>query len=240
MISTVVDTAVEQLLQPVLAAATDHAHREGVTLAIGCGSPGIPLAPDGGRVLVLPALGPDAPPPWAFHRMARAGAVGLLDRSEALVIRRTQPTTPGVLIGLPRPERQQRTEGVDMGDVPGRLEMAWAEVQGDLPDDGPGVTWIRGVGVVPVARAVLAWAQGRAVVALPGTMYHPLLRAGGVLQAEGPLDAIEATMFVRRAPALVAALAARGRAASAALPERRQVSLRMEEAIILTASGGAP
>ena len=61
-----------------------------------------------------------------------------------------------------------------------------------------------------------------------------------MLQAEGPLDAIEATVFARTAPALVAALAARGRAASAALPERRQVSLRMEEAIILAASGSAP
>ncbi|GEM_PF-3675566 len=238
MISTGVDAAVAMLLQPVLAAAFDHARREGVTMVIGCGSPGVPLAPDGGRMLVIPALGPDTPPAWALDRIGSSHAVGLLDRSEAVAMRQARPDAPAVLVGLPQPERGERTHGLDMGDVPEYLDVAWAEVEGDVPHDGPGVTWIRGTGSVPVARAVVAWAEGRAVVALPGTMRHPLLRAGGVLQAESPLDAIEATTFVRQNAALVSALSARGRAASTTLPTREQAAERLREAIVLVASGG--
>lgn len=229
-----VDLAIRTLVDPILDEAQRLALRDGVTLHLGCGSPSHPLGGAGTTLLLVPAAGPGPAPAWVMNRIGNAGVVGLLDRSEAIPIRAAYPNAPAVLLGLPRPEQRKRTYGLDPGMAPHPLLVAWAEEIGAIPDRGAGVTWINGFGAVPVARAALAWAEGRAVVALPGTMRHPVLRSGGVLYTDSPLEVLEATTFLRGAPALVSALASRGRRATASLPMRDTVMGRLREAIALT------
>lgn len=237
MTAAVTDPSVQAVLHPVLAPAADAAQLAGARLILGVGTPGAPLAEPDMPLVVIPALGPGHPHAWEADRLGRMAAIGLLDRSEALFLRDEHPDAPVVLLGMPAPARRAATHGLDMGDAPDHMDLAWAEELGDVPADGPGVTWIQGAGAVPVARALIAWAEGRAVVALPGTMRHPLLRSGGVLYADGPLDAIEATVFLRENAALVASLASRGRRASCAQPSPGTWRARADEAIALALDG---
>ncbi len=240
MTATTINPAVAALLQPALDAVEERAARGGVRFILGCGAPGAPLAEPDERLVVIPALGPHNPPAWALERLGRVPALGLLDRSEAMAIRAAYPDAPAVYLGFPRPARRTTTTGVDMGcEAPEHLLVAWAESQGDVPEDGPGVTWIQGLGAVPVARALMAWAEGRSVVALPGTMRHPLLRAGGVLYADGPLEVVEATAYLCGLPALVASLSSRGLRTASRLPSPAEMLERLNEVVAL-AAGGTP
>ena len=82
-----------------------------------------------------------------------------------------------------------------------------------------------------------AWAAGRAVVALPGTARHGMLREGGALAARTSLEAIEATRLLGSTRPLAQALADRGRRRVARLDELDLVADRVAEAVVL--AGGA-
>ena len=146
--------AVQAVLQPVLAAAAASAEKAGVRLLLGAGSPGVPLADAGTPLMIIPALGPDSPHAWEVDRLGRTPAIGLLDRSEALFLRGAHPEAPTVMLGMPEPVRRQMTYGLDMGDAPDHMDIVWAEEQGDVPIEGPGVTWIQGSGAVPLSQGL--------------------------------------------------------------------------------------
>ncbi|MGE0026121.1 MAG: hypothetical protein AB7O78_07585 [Thermoleophilia bacterium] len=187
--------------------------------------PGPPPLPEG-RVAVLAACGPSAPGPWAHALAARADAAAVLTRADAAVLGVDAP-----VVGLPRPEAAPPGRGLSADGAPPGALTALTEVHGPVAPDAPGVAWVWGAGSAAVAAAARAWAEGRAVVALPGTAADALLRAGGALRAHGLLEAAEATAMVLASAPLAHALAHRGAAALDALPPAAEVARRVTEAL---------
>ena len=120
-----------------------------------------------------------------------------------------QPPALGRGAGVPPDAAEGR--GLFPGDDPGSdLVAAWREY-GQPWSGGPGVAWVGGRGATAAAEALEAWAAGRAVVTLPGTPSHDLLRQGGALRTETILEVIEATTYLMSTPALARVLGTRGR-----------------------------
>ena len=80
---------------------------------------------------------------------------------------------------------------------------------------------------------------GRAVVALPQTDDHELLRRGRALRAHSVAEAVEATCFLLGNPPLAQTLGARGRLVASRLPSPGQVTLRMLEGVELARQSAA-
>ena len=187
--------------------------------------PGPPPLPEG-RFAVVAACGPAAPGPWARGLAARADAAAVLTAADAAALGVDAP-----VVGLPRPGPAPPGRGLSAEGAPAGALAALAEVHGPVPDGAPGVAWVWGAGSAPVAAAAQAWAEGRAVVALPGTAADPLLRAGGALRANGVLEAAEATAMLLASAPLAHALARRGAAALDALPAPAEVARRLTDAL---------
>ncbi len=100
----------------------------------------------------------------------------------------------------------------------------------------PGIAWIRGTGAAALIAAAEAWARGRAVIALPGTVDDPLLRRGGALMAQSALEVVEATRLLSGTEPLALSLAHRGRRALAGLPTPEEVAVRLRDAARLAPS----
>lgn len=209
------------------------------TLAIGIDDPMLP-GPDAERPLaVVPAAGA-RPAPWGRALAASADAVILLDPSEAHGLGDALDGRPVLVAGLVRPEPSPAACGLDAGTAPRDLWQA-ARDEGLAGREGAGVAWISGGGLEPVTDALEAWAAGRAVVVLPGTDMHELLRSGHVLRPRTGAEVLEATRFLRDNPPLAQALGARGRRTAAGLPSARRVALRLlEGAELARQSAGAP
>jgi hypothetical protein len=206
-----------------------------VVVAAGADDPGLASAlPPGPRVIV-PALS-RRPEPWTAALLGTAAAIVVLDPSEATVVG-ANPACPIVLAGIPRPAPASRERGLDPGGH-AAMESVWRAEVGPLPEDGPGVAWIGGRGAAPVAAAAEAWAARRAVVALPGTPRHDMLRRGGALFARTSLEALEATRLLTAARPLTEALAARGARALQALDTVDEVAEMFAEALVLASGGG--
>ncbi len=202
------------------------------TIAIGADDSFLP-GPDACRPLVVaPACGPGAPTPWGEALVRAADAIVLFDRLEVRDLRSALADRPVVVVGLPAPAPRDAGAGVDHGSAAEDLREAWYRHEGGGSAE-VGVAWVGGRGLAPLVEALEAWAAGRAVVALPGVPRHDLLRAGRVLHASSPLEAVEATRFLLGAPALAAALGARGREVAASQPSHRQVAVAMLEALEL-------
>jgi hypothetical protein len=207
-----------------------------VVVAAGADDPGLASAlPPGPRVIV-PALSRRPEPPWTAPLLGTAAAIVVLDPSEATVVG-ANPACPIVRAGIPRPASASRERGVDPGGH-AAMESVWRAEVGPLPEDGPGVAWIGGRGAAPVAAAAEAWSAGRAVVALPGTPRHDMLRRGGALFARTSLEALEATRLLTAARPLTEALAARGARALQALDTVDEVAEMFAEAMVLASGGG--
>jgi hypothetical protein len=206
------------------------------TVAIGVDDSRLPGADVTRPLVVAPACGPGAPTPWGSALVRAADAVVLLDPIEARDLRPSLDGRPVVVAALPAPALRAPVRGVDTGGGDTLLGDAWARAAGGGdPEvlDGPGVAWVGGRGLAPLAAALEAWAAGMAVVALPDVRRHDLLRAGRALHATTRLEVLEATRFLLRAPALAAALGARGREVAAALPGPRAVAMAVLEAVEL-------
>jgi len=113
------------------------------------------------------------------------------------------------------------------------VRRAWLREGSEPEASPPGVAWVWGRGVAPLAAALEAWAAGRAVVALPRTDDHELLRRGRALRARSVAEAVEATRFLLENPPLAQALGARVRLVASRLPAPRQVALRLLEGVEL-------
>ncbi len=170
-------------------------------------------------------------------QLARATALAVLDRTDLLV----SSSLPVVDVGMPAPARSASTLPLDPGPGAAALARALsAELDVDPSDEGPGVTWIRGRGAVPRARAMAAWRSGRAVVALPGTDVGPLLERARCQACETSMAALELTRLLLVAPPLVRVLVSRGRRALEQVPSVDAVCQRFLEAAELAASTPRP
>ena len=207
----------------------------GVVVAAGADDPRLAADLPSGPRVVVPAIARRRPPPWAGALLGSAAAIVALDPSDTAAMGR-RAACPVVRAGVPRPEPADRGAGVDPGGHDGMAAVWRAEV-GPLPEGGPGVAWVGGAGAAPVAAAAEAWAAGRAVVALPGTPRHDILRDGGALFARTSLEALEATRLLTAARPLTEALAARGKRALQALETLDEVVRRFAEAIVLATGG---
>lgn len=214
----------------------------GATIVVGADDPTVPSAAVTRPLVVVPASGPGRPTPWGAALLRSADAVVLLDTCEVHAWDETLADRPVVLAGLPAPAPARNGAGLDTGDASDDLLAAWRHHGGDASGAAAGVAWVGGRGVAPLARALEAWAAGRAVVALPGTEDHELLHRGRALRAHSPAEAIEATLFLLRTPALSRVLAARGRAVAARMPEAGEVTRRVLEGVELArqSAGGPP
>jgi hypothetical protein len=201
------------------------------TLIIGADDAQVGAGRSAGPLAVLPAVGPRRPDPWAAALCAAADVVLLLDPVEALDLRSSLADRAVIASGLPAPPDSPPGRGLEPGDAPAYVREAWAAELAASPADGPGVAWIWGRGVAPLAAALEAWSAGRAIVALPGTVDHEILRRGGVLRTESSLEVVEATRFLLDAPPLVAALAARGKTELARRPSEQAAATRLVEAV---------
>lgn len=200
------------------------------TVAIGADDSLLPGPGATRPLLVVPACGPGEPTPWGRALVAAADAVALLDAREARDLGGALADRPLLVAGMPRPQSRPEGTGVDPGEAPAPLRDAWSRHGADGSGaGGPGVAWVSGRGLAPLAAALEAWAAGRAVIALPGVARHDLLRRGRALHADTHLEVIEATRFLRGAPALARALGARGREVAAAMPPLGAVAGRLRE-----------
>lgn len=209
----------------------------GEALLVGADDPNLASGREPGPLLVMPAVGPARPTRWAAALVARADAVALLDPAEAMALGAALRDRAVLLVGLTPPPRGPDAPGLAAQGAPVLVSEAWRSEEGDVPADGPGVRWVWGRGAAPLAAAAEGWACGQAVVALPGTIDHELLRRGGALRAETPLEAVEATRYLRAAAPLAEALAARGRAALALLPTAERAAERLCEAVEVARAG---
>jgi hypothetical protein len=201
----------------------------GVAIGAGLDDPGLArrLPPGVPRVLV-PALDGRVPTPWARALLRSADAVVVLDAAE---LRLADPgAIPTVLAGFPRPEEAATRHGLDTGRAPEALVGLWRAEAGEVPGGGPGVAWVGGHGPTALAEAAEAWAEGRAVVMLPGSGRHAMLSAGGALPARTGLEVIEATRLLCAARPLTMALAERGRRRLSELDPVDVVAERFAEA----------
>jgi hypothetical protein len=199
------------------------------TLAAGADDPMLPGAGAERPLVVVPACGPRPPTPWARALVAAADVVVLLDAVEANDLGDSLGDRPVLAAGLAAPAEAADAEGLDQGESPpSELAAAWRAGR-DPGRGGPGVAWVGGRGATALAEALEAWAAGRAVVALPGTPHHDLLRRGRVLRADTILEALEATRFLRANPPLARSLGTRGRETARALPSAADVAMALAE-----------
>lgn len=211
------------------------------TLVIGADDPMVPEADVRRPLAVAPAHGPGRPTPWGAALIATADAVILLDPAEAHAFGGALGDRPVLVAGLPAPAPSEPGTGLDCGDAAPEVRRAWLR-EPSIPAGavaGAGVAWVSGRGIAPLAAALEAWAAGRAVVVLPQTDDHELLRRGRALRAHSVAEAIEATRFLLDNPALAQALGARGRETAGRLPPVRQVALRMLEGVELARQSAA-
>lgn len=168
---------------------------------------------------------------------ARASAMAAFDTSDLCF----PSVLPLVDVGMPEPAPAPSIGPIDPG--PGTAALARAlleELDDDLPEGGPGVTWVRGTGVAPRARAAAAWRAGRAVVALPGTEGGPLFARAQCDTCPTSIAALELTRLLVVAPPLARVFASRGCAALESLPTAQAVSEGFLEAAELAASPTHP
>ena len=204
------------------------------TLVCGLADPMLPGPRSAGGLAVLAATGPGSAPPWTAALLDAATVVVVLTDADLATL--GAAGTGASIVGLPSPPPGHPQPGLTVaGARPAALDL-WEQVAGPVPLDGPGVAWVGGSGSAALAAAAEAWAHGRAVVALPGAIDHPFLRAGGALRARTSLEAVEVTRLLRRAAPLAGTLAARGRRALADLPAAEDVAARL--AAVLAASVG--
>lgn len=203
-----------------------------VVIAVGADDPRLAARCGEGPRVVVPALAGRRAPAWSSALLRSARALVLFDAQELTGLP-APPTAPVVLAGLPRPAERDRGAGLDARAAPESLIELWRSEVGGLPDDGPGVAWVGG-GVLPaLAAAAEAWAERRAVVALPGTRDHEVLRAGGALTARTSLEAVEAARYLCENRPLARALADRGRRRLSRFDALDVVAGRFAEAILL-------
>lgn len=201
------------------------------TLAAGADDPLLP-GPDAVRPLVVvPALGPGRPTPWALALIEAADAVVVLDPVEAVALGDAVQGRPVIAAGLPRPPAAPEGGGLQVGEVAGPALLAAWRLHGEEPPGAAGVAWVGGEGASPLAQAMEAWAAGRAVVTLPGAPRHELLRRGGALRAESVAEVLEATGYLLRNAALARVLGQRGRQVVRRRPAPREVAWAMVEAL---------
>lgn len=205
----------------------------GGTLAVGADDPMVPGADVRRPLAVIPARGPGRPTPWGAALVAVADSVILLDASEAHAFPDALHDRPVMVAGLAAPEPRADTMGLDPGDAPDEVVRAWRRQTAPDPRPGAAVAWVWGRGVAPLTAALEAWAAGRAVVVLPQTDDHELLRRGRALRAHSVAEAVEATLFLMANPPVAQALGARGRTVAGRLPSPRQVALRVLEGMEL-------
>lgn len=204
----------------------------GVAIGVGLDDPGLArrLEPGVPRV-VVPALDGRSPTPWAHALLRSADAIVVLNATELRLI--APGGTPTVLAGLPRPEETALGNGLDTDGAPEALVALWRSEFGEVPAGGPGVAWVGGHGAGALAGAAAAWAEGRAVVMLPGSGRHAMLSGGGALPARTGLELIEATRLLCAARPLTMALAERGRRRLSELEPVEMVAERFAEAVWL-------
>ncbi len=203
-----------------------------VVVAVGADDPALAGALPAGPRVVVPALTSRHPGPWARALLATADVTVLVDPCEGPGL---LPLLDGpvVVAGVPAPP-------VVTGDGPpldtsggsDALRALWeAEGHGPPPGGGAGVTWV--AGPAALAGAAEAWARGSAVVTLPGTPRHDMLRGGGALRARSSLEVVEATRFLLESRPLAHELARRGRRQMAFLDPVDDVVARFGEALLL-------
>jgi hypothetical protein len=203
------------------------------TLVIGVDDPTVPTADVQRPLAVMPAHGPGRTTPWGAALIAAADTVVLFDTSEVHAYADALADRSVVVAGLPRPEPTATGWGLDVDGAPEEIRRAWLRESPIQDQPGAGVAWVWGRGVAPLAAALDGWRAGRAVVALPQTDDHDLLRRGQALRAHSVAEAVEATRFLLENPPLAQALGARGRTVAAQMPSARQVALRVLEGIEL-------
>ena len=203
------------------------------TLVVGADDPMVPEADVQRPLAVIPARGPSRPTPWGAALVAAADAVILLDPCEAHDFREPLRDRPVVVAGLAASGRLPDGAGLDQGDAPDEVLRAWRRETPPAPAPGAAVAWVWGRGVAPLSAALEAWAAGRAVVVLPQTDDHELLRRGRALRAHSVAEAVEATRFLLANPPVAQALGVRGRTVASRLPSARQVALRVLEGMEL-------
>ncbi len=203
------------------------------TLVIGVDDPTVPTAGVERPLAVMPAHGPGRTTPWGAAVVAAADAVILFDACEVHAYPDALADRSVVICGLPRPEPSATIAGLDVGNAPEEICRAWLRESPAAPPPDAGVAWVWGRGVAPLAAALDGWRAGRAVVALPQTDDHDLLRRGQALRVHSVAEAVEATRFLLENPPLAQALGARGRAVAAQMPSVRRVALRVLEGMEL-------
>ena len=204
-------------------------------MAVGADDPGLARRLPPGRRVVVPVLRGRTPSPFARALLATAAVTVVLDPGELAGLAGAV-SGPVVATGIPRPEALPAAAGLDVGDVGAHLAGLWAAEVGAVPSGGPAVCWVSGPAAV--AAAVDAWARGAAVVALPGTRPHAMMRRGGALMSRTSLEALEATRLLHTTRPLARALARRGGREAMRLEPRDVVSGRFAEALVLAAEAG--
>lgn len=177
--------------------------------------------------------------PSARAILRHANSFALLDESDAGLVGVRDGSRPIVVTGLPRPPVTHARRGFHAGDANPTLRHLLHEHVGHITNDCPGIAWIGGSGSTVLIEAGRAWAEHRAVIALPGTPRLPLLARGGALFASSALHVVEATRFLLETPALTITLAARGARALESLPTLEAVAGRVAEALELARRGTA-
>lgn len=205
-------------------------------LAAGLDDPGL-AARAGAPFAVMPLLRGRRPPPWAAAVLGAAQVLVVLDPAELAPLG-VRPELPVVVAGLPAPGETAPGTGLSAGPAPERLVRLWHQEGAAVPTGGPGIAWVGGGPAAALPAAVEAWAEGRAVVALPGTTPHRLLRDGGALSARTTLEAVEATRYLCENRPLARALARRGRRVASALDDLELVAGRLAEAIVMAGEPG--
>ena len=208
---------------------------EDVVVVVGADDPGLARRLPPGPRVVVPALRGHAPSPFATALLATAAATVAVAPGEVAALA-SAVRGPLVVTDVPRPEDAPSAQGVDPGDVGGRLAELWEnELGGPLPGDGPAVCWVGGPAAL--AGAAEAWGRGAAVVALPGAHAHAMMRRGGAMLSRTSLEALEATRLVHATRPLQRALARRGRREAVLLEPIHVVAGRFAEALLLAAEG---
>lgn len=206
---------------------------EGVVVAVGADDARLAARAGRGRRVLVPALASRKAPAWSSALLGAARAVVVFDGRELAALP-GQPAAPVVVAGLPRAHDARRGEGLDTGCAPPHLVGLWSSLSAERAPGhgGAGVAWVGGGVLGTLCAAREAWAARRAVVVLPGTRRHPMLR-GAALVARTPLEVIEATRYLCENRPLARALADMGYRRASALDAPDEVARRVAEAIVL-------
>lgn len=227
-------------MRRILARVVDELRRvagpslDEVVVAVGADDPGLARRLPPGPRVVVPVLRGRSPSPFAHALLSTAAATVAIDPGElpglAGAVR-----GPLVVAGIPRPEPGPAAAGIDPGEAGEALARLWRSEVGPLPSGGAPVCWV--AGPTALCGAVDAWARGAAVVALPGSAAHAMMRRGGALMSRTSLEALEATRLLHTTRPLARALARRGRREAMRLEPIEVVSGRFAEALVLAAEG---